>query len=109
MTMNWLELSSLMSYAMPAANVNLLCNEADRGAQQGEETAASPSPVAMEVRPGSRLFEAFNAPPAKWTVMVYGLPSAVFKVYVIKMDRQVIRHFRSKEFQAKFQTLKFFY
>ena len=37
-----------------------------------------------------RLFEAFSAPPAKWTVMVYGLPSAVFKVYVIKMDRQVI-------------------
>ena len=37
----------------------------------------------------TRLFESFGAPPAKWTVMVYGLPSSVFKVYVIKMDRQV--------------------
>ena len=84
MTVNWLELSSLMSSEMPAANVNLLCNEADMRAQQGA------LPVAMEVRPRSRLFEAFSAPPAKWTVMVHGLPSAVFKVYVIKMDRQVM-------------------
>ena len=58
MTVNWLELSSLMSSAMPTANVNLLCNEADKRAQQGEEEngqSASPSPVAMEVRPRSRL------------------------------------------------------
>ena len=49
--------------------------------------------------PFCRLFEAFSAPPAKWTVMVYGLPSSVFKVYVIKMDRQVLeqREFPSSQ------------
>ena len=60
MTVNWLELSSLMSSAMPMANVNLLCNESDKAAAaaEGEEetaaAAAAPSPVAMEVRPRSR-------------------------------------------------------
>ena len=55
MTVNWLELSSLMSSAMPMANVNLLCNEADKAAEgEGETAAACSSPVALEVRPRSR-------------------------------------------------------
>ena len=49
MSVNWHELASLMSSAMPVANVNLLCNEAQNAAE-GE----SPSPVALEVRPRSR-------------------------------------------------------
>ena len=58
MTVNWFELSSLMSAAMPMANVNLLCNEADKAevVEDGETAAAAaPSnPVALEVRPRSR-------------------------------------------------------
>ena len=85
------EVSSLLSLAMPMANVNFLVDEGGKD-----------DPVAIEVRPRERLFKAYRAPPAKWSVIMFWLPSGVISVYILKMDRQIIE---SKEFQPN-QTLE---
>ena len=54
------EVSSLLSLAMPAANVDSLSSKAD-----GEAAAAA----AIEVRPRERTFEADAAPVARWSIV----------------------------------------
>ena len=85
------EVSSLLSLAMPMANVNFLVDEGGKD-----------DPVAIEARPRERLFKAYRAPPAKWSVIMFWLPSGAISVYILKMDRQIME---SKEFQPN-QTLE---
>ena len=85
------EVSSLLSLAMPTANVNLLVDE------DMEDEA-----VAIEVRPKVRLFKAHGIPQAKWSVVILWLPSGTICVYVLKMDRRIME---CKKFQPS-QTLE---
>ena len=83
------EVSSLLSLAMPMANVNLLVNEGG-----GKDEA-----VAIEVRPRERQFWAYITPPAKWSAIILWLPSGAVSVYILKMDRRVVecKEFRHSE------------
>ena len=82
------EVSSLLSLAMPAANVNFL--------SRGDEA------VAIEVRPRERLFVADTAPLAKWSAFVLWQPPGTLCVYIVKLDRRIVE---CKEFQDG-QTLE---
>ena len=58
------EVSSLLSLALPAANVDSLSSKADAG-----EAAAAAAVAAIEVRPRERTFEADAAPVARWSIV----------------------------------------
>ena len=79
------EVSSLLSLAMPSANVNVLADE-------GLEDEA----VAIEVRPKGRPFKSDGIPQAKWSVVILWLPSGTVCVYMLKMDRRIME---CKKFQ----------
>ena len=78
------EVSSLLSLAMPAANVASLSSGA--------------AAEAIEVRPRERSFQADAAPIARWSAFVIWRPSGALSVYVVKLDRRIVER---REFQGR--------
>ena len=82
----WRGLYELLLSAVPDASVNMLHDE-----------AGSANPLALELRPRARTLDTLPVLPAKWTVIVFEVRTAVLSVAVVKMDRQVLDQ---REFEA---------